>query len=73
MNKLKEVRTKLEMSQQKLAEWFNCPQAKVSRMESGIYNIPIDYVLIIKKLCELKSVDFILEDYVNKKISPENG
>ncbi len=68
MNKLKETRKNLGMTQAKLAEWLKCPQTNISKFEAGIYTLSIRQVCALKKLCELKGIEFKLEDYVNEKM-----
>jgi ribosome-binding protein aMBF1 (putative translation factor) len=69
MNKLKETRHKLGMSQQKLAEWFKRPQSSISKFETGRCKLSAEQLLILKKLCELKGIEFVMDDYINKKPS----
>jgi ribosome-binding protein aMBF1 (putative translation factor) len=70
MNKLKEIRQKLGMSQQKLADLLGHPQSNISRCESGIFALSLEQACNIKKLCDIKGIELNIEDLIDKKNQP---
>lgn len=66
MNKLKEVRNKLGLSQEKLGCLLDLPQSTICKYETGTYKIPLKYVVILKRLCNSHQIEFNIEDLLDE-------
>lgn len=56
MNKLKEIRLKLRLSQEELGSYLNCTQSHLSRIESGEYQLNLYQYHELKKLCDAHKI-----------------
>lgn len=72
MNKLKEVRERLGLSQDELADILSCRQPKISRMESGARKISLYDAEKIRKLAEVKGFTFDVCDLINNRYQPSD-
>lgn len=71
MNRLKELRKKLQMSQVALSKWIGCTQSNLSKIESGEYKLNANQIYIIENLCKARNIEFSMEYLINKKPSHE--